>query len=253
MKKLLLAGGVALAIVAVVALVGLNAETDDVEAQDAVLETTLVAPTQPSATEPAATPTVPATTTTSSPSCEPTMVPHVVAKGWYDSLTPEPLAEAGYIGDRFYMANVVEVVFPVDGGPVYFYGTALWTVEPSFESTSVLASADSRAADPIGSPTAPEHILLFDAGTGQIGGTGTIAAAVETLDPENPTIGQTPWVPSGFEAVYDGGAGEVTGQVVHPDASFTFRAPATVEDRNSWPSAECYRQALEGAIEADQP
>lgn len=171
--------------------------------------------------------------------CTPSDADYFVALGWFSTLSDSPVNAPGVqVGQTMVTGNNLTIEFPVAGGPVYFAAGAIWATGDPVEFYSASAALDSRSVDPPDGAVTPEAYLLAD--SNQIEGTIVLAYG---------SGGSAAGAISDFTATYDPDSNVVIGTISHPEIDLDFIVEGTVETRPHYPSAACYREAVEAGRE----
>ena len=242
MQRWMLAGvGVAVAVVVIVVLVSTTGDGDTAPGPTVAASTTTV--TAPAETTAAAAPDsaqAPVTTASgldSSATCERVEAEYVIADGWFANFTDHRVPDGGEIvGDTFYMGNVLQLRFPVDGGEMYIYGTALFTNDAG-EIRSYFVVRDSRRESvPEGSP------LLYDSTGRSIQGEVPVSASLTVAGETTP---QETKETAAVTATYDEAAGTVTGTIAFSELTLELDATAARETIEVFTTPECWATIAE--------
>lgn len=173
--------------------------------------------------------------------CAPTDTDYFIALGWLSTLSDSAVNAPGIqVGQTLVTGNNATIEFPVAGGPVYFAAGAIWATGDPVEFYSVSAALDSRAVDPPDGAATSDAYLLAD--SNQIEGTIVVAYGAGGSAAGAGAV-------SDFTATYDPGSNVVTGTISHPEIDLDFTAEGTIETRPHYPSAACYREAVEAGRE----
>ncbi len=214
---------------------------------DTVTGTTLAADLTTTSTEAAGTTqTVPGTTgasqttatATTAASCEQVPADYVVGGGWFSNFTDHQVPNGGEIVDNtLYAWNVVQIQFPVDGGPMYLYGSAFLTRENGdIETYGFVRDSRREPASAGGS------VLRYDPATQTIAGEVPVSASLTS------TAGTTPAKldePGTVAAHYDPASGAVTGTVTYSELTLELDVSTSSQVLDAFTTPECWATLVE--------
>jgi hypothetical protein len=213
---------------------------------DTVTGTTLAVATTTSIEAPGTTHTAPGTTgasqttatVTTGASCGQVPADYVVGEGWFSNFTDHQVPNGGEIvGDTLYAWNVVQIQFPVDGGPMYLYGSAFLTRDNGDIETYGFVRDSRRDPAPAGGPG-----LRYDPATQAIEGEVPVSVSVTS------TAGTTPVKldePGTVAAHYDPASGAVTGTVTYSQLTLELQVSTSEEVLDVFTTPECWDTLVE--------
>jgi hypothetical protein len=214
---------------------------------DTVAETTLAAGDTTTSTEAAGTTqTAPGTTggsqttatATTAASCEQVPADYVAGEGWFSNFTDHQVPNGGEIVDNtLYAWNVVQIQFPVDGGPMYLYGSAFLTRDNGDIETYGFVRDSRREPTSAGG-----SVLRYDPATQTIAGEVPVSASVTS------TAGTTPVKldePGTVAAHYDAASDAVTGTVTYSQMTLELQVPTSPEMLGVFTTPECWDTLVE--------
>jgi hypothetical protein len=208
--------------------------TDDTTTSTEAAGTTLSAPGTAGVTQT----TSASTTVTAAASCQQVQTDYVVGQGWFSNFTDHQVPNGGEIVDNtLYAWNVVQIQFPVDGGPMYLYGSAFRTRDNGDIETYGFVRDSRREPAPAGG-----SVLRYDPATQTIAGEVPVSASVTS------TAGTTPAKfdePGTVAAQYDPASGAVTGTVTYSQLTLELQVSTSAEVLDVFTTPECWDTLVE--------
>jgi hypothetical protein len=243
MQRWILVGIGVVVVAVVIALVAANGG-------DSVPETTLAAADTTTSTEAVETTqsnpgtsgapqtTAAAATETTYAACEQVPADYVVGEGWFSNFTDHQVPDGGEIVDNtLYAWNVVQLQFPVDGGPMYLYGSAFLTRENGDIETYGFVRDSRREPAPAGGTA-----LVYDPATQAISGEVPVSASITATSGTGP---QKTDEQGTVAAQYDAASGAVTGTVTYSQLTLELQVATTPQVLDVFTTPDCWDTLVE--------
>lgn len=246
MQRWILVGIGVVVIAVVIALVAAVGGDDTAETTLASVVTTASTAAVDTTRPAAGTTGVVQTTTTgstfaASEPCRQVATDYVEGDGWFSNFTDHQVPDGGEIvGDALYAWNVVRLQFPVDGGPMFLYGSAFLTRENGdIETYGFVRDSRREPASTDGT------FLRYDPADQSITGEVPVSASITSASGTGPQQIDEQGI---VAAYYDPTNGTVTGTVTYPELTLELDVSTTSQVLDAFTTPECWATLNEPGV-----